>query len=133
MCDVFLFLPRKIGQFEVVPDQLASAWKIEWMNVSGETGLPFDIRLCKGTEEVFLEVKTTTSCDKRIFEVSLSELACAKEHGRNYMIARVFLAPTEASQVLTGSSALDNHRIIVIKLPHEMIENSGGIDLLLRF
>jgi hypothetical protein len=133
------FLSPKTGQFEVVPDQFSGAWKIEWMNANGETGLPFDVKLCNETEEVFLEVKTTTRCDKRIFEFSLSELACAKKYGRNYMIARVFLAPTEASYCRQIPASLppnptpDNHRVIVIKSPYEMIEKRGGVDLLLQF
>lgn len=98
----------------------SSDWKIEWANADGESFLPYDIRLSRDPCEVVLvEVKTTTQSDKQLFEVSTAELECAKQHGSNYMIARVFLAA-------------EGHRVVVIKSPFELIQQKV-LDLLIRF
>ncbi len=78
-------------------------------------------------------MKTTTNCARRVFEISLDELECAKKHRDDYMIARVFLA-SSGSQKLDGASQESStlHRIVCIKSPYKMIQKGQGMDLLLR-
>ena len=68
-----------------------SGWSVEWVNEQGESGLPFDIRLKGPSKEMFIEVKTTDQMNKRVFEISLNELQCAREKAEDFFIARLFL------------------------------------------
>ncbi len=135
--EYLVFAALQKGQFEVVPNQLDN-WSVEWVNRSGETGLPYDLRLTglgnSSSRHIFLEVKTTTNISKCVFEISLDELECAKEHRDDYMIARVFLAsagPPKMDGASQDGSTL--HRIVIIKSPYKMIQKGHGMNLLLRF
>ena len=121
---------------------LGPGWEVEWVNAAGESLLPFDVRLTgppgsgppgpepsgsgaapeRGRAVVLVEVKTTTEREKRLFEVSLPELECARAYGERFLIARVFLAP----------GLEETCRVVVLKAPYRLLE-SHGADLLMRF
>ena len=99
---------------------------VEWVNEEGESLLPYDIRLSfSDGRVVYVEVKTTIAAEKRLFEISLPELECAREHKDNYLVARVFLSSLPDDD---GPS----HRVVIFKSIYELIE-AKGVDLLLRF
>ena len=74
---------------------------IAWLNEKDEIGLPYDIeirRSCMDAPdllECYVEVKTTTSQEKRLFEVSPGEIDMARREQNRYAIYRVFGAGSE--------------------------------------
>ena len=74
----------------------AGLMKIIWMNENVTTMAPYDIRVeYKNGLIECVEVKTTTSEDKTVFEVSYEELHMAQEIGPQYLIYRVYLCKQE--------------------------------------
>ena len=74
-----------------------------WENAEGEKGLPWDIVL--GDPSTldgghFIEVKTTVAEELAAFEMSLSELDCARQKGARYSVYRVLGAGTPGVRVL---------------------------------
>ncbi|GAB1610178.1 protein NO VEIN-like [Argonauta hians] len=76
-------------------------YSISWMNEIQETGQPYDIKVgLKKTDddgvdsyhEEFIEVKSTVSDKKSIFEISSKELEFANQKLDNYHVYRVFNA-----------------------------------------
>ncbi|CAF4235110.1 unnamed protein product [Rotaria sp. Silwood2] len=92
-CFVFRYLQWKY------PDE-----QIEWMNQHQESGRPYDIRLVhkeNNKETELIEVKTTRSCNKNTFQVSISEIECLLENPNNYSIYRVYYNDDEKSSTIT--------------------------------
>jgi len=98
------------------PKVQSGSWQVVWVNQGGESGAPYDIELrprgyapppasaipdVTATDDprVFIEVKTTSSADKRAFEVSPSEVSLALAAGHRYAIYRVFSAGTPQSSL----------------------------------
>ncbi|OQR87692.1 phosphoserine aminotransferase [Achlya hypogyna] len=64
---------------------------VEWVNELQETGLPYDICINGGSGgREYIEVKSTSTFDKVVFEMSVQELDFAGQHGSQYIIYRVF-------------------------------------------
>ncbi|CAI5729829.1 unnamed protein product [Hyaloperonospora brassicae] len=84
---------------------------VEWMNEKEESGLPYDLTLSSGNQVVeFVEVKSTRTMEKGVFEISMNELDQAAIHGSTYCIYRVFNA---------GNAALC--RVIRMKNPVSLV------------
>ncbi|OQS00244.1 phosphoserine aminotransferase [Thraustotheca clavata] len=75
--------------------------KVEWVNEIKETGLPYDICIehSSGGRE-YIEVKSTSTFDKMMFEMSVQELDFAGQQGSQYSIYRVFQVKPYAGPVV---------------------------------
>ncbi|TDH67095.1 hypothetical protein CCR75_008242 [Bremia lactucae] len=70
---------------------------VEWLNEKEESGLPYDLMLSRAkTILEYIEVKSTRTMEKGLFEISLNELNEATIHGSTYCIYRVFNAGNSA-------------------------------------
>ena len=93
------------------------------VNAEEEAGLPYDIEirstLADGPTEVrcYVEVKTTVSQDKPLFELSLAEIDKARREGDRYAIYRVFGAGSES----VSMASLHN--------PARHLSSGGGLTL----
>jgi len=82
-----------------------SSCSIEWVNEEEESGKPYDF-IVKNEHGslLYCEVKTTTSSEKRYFELSLNELdfsrKVARVENQNYRIYRVVVLSTESVHVM---------------------------------
>lgn len=69
---------------------------IHWCNESEEQGLPYDFEVGVVTEEeeftVYIEVKSTLSDNKEIFEISYPQVNFAQEKKNRFHVYRVFNA-----------------------------------------
>ncbi|KAI9914991.1 hypothetical protein PsorP6_008608 [Peronosclerospora sorghi] len=84
---------------------------VEWINEHEESGLPYDLTLSSGNKVVeYIEVKSTRTTEKGVFEISMNELDQAAIHGSSYCIYRVFNA---------GNAALC--RVIRMKNPISLV------------
>ena len=91
------FVSAVLGQRRRLPNGRAIR-SVNWVNESGETGLPYDIEVeLKSSEEggdskVFIEVKSTSSSSKDVVNFSWSELKFAEEKCESYHLYRVYNA-----------------------------------------
>ncbi|KAF4137712.1 hypothetical protein GN958_ATG13113 [Phytophthora infestans] len=70
---------------------------VEWVNQQQESGLPYDLTLSSAGKVVeYIEVKSTRTMEKGVFEISMNELDQAAIHGSTYSIYRVFNAGNPA-------------------------------------
>ncbi|RLN95527.1 hypothetical protein BBJ28_00007485 [Nothophytophthora sp. Chile5] len=70
---------------------------VEWVNEQEESGLPYDLTLSSAGKVVeYVEVKSTRTMEKGVFEISMNELDQAAMHGSLYCIYRVFNAGNPA-------------------------------------
>ncbi|KAG7391584.1 hypothetical protein PHYBOEH_006646 [Phytophthora boehmeriae] len=70
---------------------------VDWVNEQEESGLPYDLTLSSGGKVVeYIEVKSTRTMEKGVFEISMNELDQAAIHGSTYSIYRVFNAGNPA-------------------------------------
>ncbi|KAG2848601.1 hypothetical protein PC118_g4237 [Phytophthora cactorum] len=70
---------------------------VEWVNEQEESGLPYDLTLSSAGKVVeYIEVKSTRTMEKGVFEISMNELDQAAIHGSTYSIYRVFNAGNPA-------------------------------------
>ncbi|KAG7391905.1 hypothetical protein PHYPSEUDO_003111 [Phytophthora pseudosyringae] len=84
---------------------------VEWVNGKEESGLPYDLTLSSAGKVVeYIEVKSTRTMEKGVFEISMNELDQAAIHGSTYSIYRVFNA---------GNAALC--RVIRMKNPVSLV------------
>ncbi|KAL3661405.1 hypothetical protein V7S43_013608 [Phytophthora oleae] len=84
---------------------------VQWVNEKEESGLPYDLTLSVAGKVVeYIEVKSTRTMEKGVFEISMNELDQAAIHGSTYSIYRVFNA---------GNSALC--RVIRMKNPVSLV------------
>ena len=71
---------------------------VNWVNEDDESGKPYDIEIQfslpdqSTPQSFFIEVKTTLSSDKGIFEISSRQIQFAQEHGHMFQLYRVFNA-----------------------------------------
>ncbi|RLO13869.1 hypothetical protein DYB28_003571 [Aphanomyces astaci] len=89
---------------------------VEWINEVEETGRPYDICIhhqSGGTE--FIEVKSTSTYDKRVFEMSVQELECATQKGSQYSIYRAF--------AIRPQGALPDSRVIRLRNPITLLRH----------
>ncbi|RQM21023.1 hypothetical protein B5M09_000210 [Aphanomyces astaci] len=89
---------------------------VEWINEVEETGRPYDICIhhqSGGTE--FIEVKSTSTYDKRVFEMSVQELECATQKGSQYSIYRAF--------AIRPHGALPDSRVIRLRNPITLLRH----------
>ncbi|XP_062567288.1 uncharacterized protein LOC134229558 [Saccostrea cucullata] len=70
--------------------------EVKWCNKEKEQGTPYDFELSRRTEDgvikTFIEVKTTLTDDKDVFEISSQQIQFAQEQRENFHIYRVFNA-----------------------------------------
>ncbi|XP_069113795.1 uncharacterized protein [Argopecten irradians] len=70
--------------------------QVTWKNQEKETGLPYDFELHVATETgisvIYIEVKSTLSDKKEVFEISAPQIKFAQEQKENFCIYRVFNA-----------------------------------------
>ncbi|KAL4087137.1 hypothetical protein PRIC1_013037 [Phytophthora ramorum] len=70
---------------------------VEWVNETEESGLPYDLTVSSGGKVVeYVEVKSTRTMEKGVFEISMNELDQAAIRGSTYCIYRVFNAGNPA-------------------------------------
>lgn len=75
--------------------------KIEWMNETIESGLPYDFKIIKLTQDdldervSYIEVKSTTRMSQESFAVSYQELLFAQEHSSQFEIYRLYNVITQ--------------------------------------
>jgi hypothetical protein len=89
---------------------------VEWVNADEETGLPYDICIhhpTGGTE--FIEVKSTSTYDKVIFEMSVQELEYATQKGSQYSIYRAF--------AIKPHGALPDSRVVRLRNPITLLRH----------
>jgi|GEM_PF-2679929 len=72
---------------------------IEWLNGTGESGEPFDIKTTQADSTTYWEVKATPGNYQEWF-MSMQEWIVAVEHGDNYHILRVFNAGTDKAYLV---------------------------------
>lgn len=86
---------------EYVYNQLVDAHRdnpelrVTWVNKDDESGLPYDVTVTSastGAVVEYVEVKSTRTMEKALFEISMNELDQAAVHGSTYSIYRVFNA-----------------------------------------
>lgn len=71
--------------------------EVEWVNQHEESGRPYDITVSSsGKITEYVEVKSTRTMEKAVFEISMNELDQAAIHGSSYCIYRVFNAGNAA-------------------------------------
>ncbi|GMF24716.1 unnamed protein product [Phytophthora fragariaefolia] len=74
-----------------------SSLTVEWVNEKEESGLPYDLTVSSAGKVVeYIEVKSTRTMEKGVFEISMNELDQAAIHGSTYSIYRVFNAGNPA-------------------------------------
>ena len=91
-------------------------WTVTWLNEREESTSFYDIRLESpvsepgGRRTIFVEVKTTRSRDKNVFEMSPNEWSFASRPGMDYRVYRVFAAGDK-----------DNVRLTVVRDPFRSV------------
>lgn len=77
-------------------DENPSVTYVHWCNETEEQGLPYDFEVGVETEEekftVYIEVKSTLSDTKEIFEISYPQVSFAQEKKNHFHVYRVFNA-----------------------------------------
>lgn len=123
--------PRAVGRWgeALVYNFLVASrpgWRVTWLNEQTESTSFYDIHLespdfndGSGRRVIFVEVKTTRSRDKNVFEMSPNEWNFANRPGVDYRVFRVF-----------GAGDRQNARLTVVKDPARMV-NERGIALCL--
>ncbi len=66
--------------------------QIEWVNETGESGLPFDFKVVQGDRVDFIEVKSTVRANQESFPISYNELMFAQDNPDNFYIYRLYNA-----------------------------------------
>lgn len=104
---VFLYLLKQRELGLLTHDrQPAQNVSVQWVNQTAESGFPFDIQVNfykSGQEKpmsLFIEVKTTASPDKTLFEISNNELRFAHQQRDAFHLYRVFNAGSAAVRLL---------------------------------
>ena len=71
--------------------QQQPVWDVEWVNAAGESHLPYDVVVRRGSEVVsYIEVKASTSLSKKQFEIGAGQLLrAAQELGPRWELALV--------------------------------------------
>ena len=91
-------------------------WTVTWLNELEESTSFYDVRLespvseSGGRRTIFVEVKTTRSRDKNVFEMSPNEWSFASRPGVDYRVYRVFSAGDR-----------DNVRLTVVRDPFRSV------------
>jgi hypothetical protein len=81
-----------LSQQEVDPNMV----NFKWCNKENEQGTPYDFEISYRRDnqvvKTFIEVKTTLTDDKDVFEISSQQIQFAQTHRENFQIYRVFNA-----------------------------------------
>ena len=72
--------------------QIEANNQVIWVNESAESGLPYDIVIKRNDVEIFIEVKSTSTSEKHVLEISSREIMCAYQKQENYHLYRVYSA-----------------------------------------
>lgn len=65
--------------------------RIEWVNESNESGLPYDIKIIHTNNRTdYIEVKSTTKMNQESFAISFNELNFAQNNPSNFLIYRLY-------------------------------------------
>jgi len=117
---------------------------VDWVNEESEQGLPYDIKTTwleqeengAQTRVTFVEVKSTISADKQLFELSLAELDFMRRAGRAYELFRVWGAGSASARVArlrepaahlaSGKLALFASPSMVGRAGHVVAREAGG-------
>merc|ERR1712183_42024 len=78
--------------------------RVVWVNEHEETGFQYDLRIenvYSGEVEAYVEVKTTHTSDKHLFEMSYLEWNFAQKEGNRFVIFRVINAGKDNVQLLS--------------------------------
>ena len=86
---------------------------ISWVNEREESGNPFDIKVEVGSDQIFIEVKSTSSDTEEMVAISLNELKFAQQERKNFYLYRVYNA---------GKSS---HRLAFLGNVYEYFEKNG--------
>ncbi|XP_038073872.1 uncharacterized protein LOC119741972 [Patiria miniata] len=65
---------------------------VKWVNMQDETGDPYDIVITCGSQNIYVEVKSTIRDQKQVVEISPRQVAFALEMGQAFHLYRVFNA-----------------------------------------
>ncbi|KAK3589090.1 hypothetical protein CHS0354_017428 [Potamilus streckersoni] len=91
-----------------VKDMDGTIKKVEWINREGETGAPYDLEVYYQNNQVhYIEVKSTQSNNKEVFEISLPQIKFAEKQKEHFHIYRVFNAGNSQTVRLIHISNLD--------------------------
>jgi hypothetical protein len=66
--------------------------EVRWLNWQQDRGVGYDILVCEGGVEGYVEVKSTADEARAVFEVTPAEWECARLNGPRYRIFRVYNA-----------------------------------------
>ena len=66
--------------------------QVIWVNETAESGLPYDIVIKGKDVEIFIEIKSTSTSEKRVLEISSQEIKCAFQKKEDYHLYRVYNA-----------------------------------------
>merc|ERR1712032_1210562 len=81
--------------------------RVVWVNEVEETGFQYDVRVedtYTGEVEAYVEVKTTQSREKHLFEMSYREWIFAQQEGSRFVIFRVQSAGRDDVQICSISN-----------------------------
>ncbi|MCL7027725.1 hypothetical protein MKW94_028800 [Papaver nudicaule] len=101
---------------------------VDWVNMKGETGLPYDIVLGKneGSKE-YIEVKATKSATKDWFEISPREWECAVEKGDAFSVAHVVLSNSKTAKITIFKNPREQCRLGVLQLAVMILKNPKNL------
>ncbi|GFS15970.1 tudor domain-containing protein [Elysia marginata] len=104
-------------------DSDSSIEAVLWANAEGEKGLPWDFEVVyfgmEGPDDsrsVYIEVKTTVTQDREIFEMSSRQLELALKEGENFQVYRVFGAGKPEPRLLRVENIAERMRTKQLKL-----------------
>ncbi|XP_026387919.1 uncharacterized protein LOC113283008 [Papaver somniferum] len=99
---------------EVAFDHLVEkfgAGSVNWVNKEAETGLPYDIVVCKNDEsKEYIEVKATTSARKDWFSITPNEWQFAVEKGDSFSVVYVVLLDSTKATITHFNNPLKQCR-----------------------
>jgi hypothetical protein len=82
---------RSDGSLRFVVDGVLVA-EVRWLNWQEDRGVGYDILVCEGEVEGYVEVKATAHEARTSFDVTPAEWDCARLNGQRYRIFRVYNA-----------------------------------------
>jgi len=85
-----------VAQYLDKQKEVGNIIDFSWKNSSNETGLPYDFEVNyadeSGMHTDYIEVKSTRTNDKEVFEVSVQQIKFAEDKKQRFHIFRVFNA-----------------------------------------
>ncbi|KAL3859495.1 hypothetical protein ACJMK2_009714 [Sinanodonta woodiana] len=92
-----------------IKDVEGTIQEVKWINKEGETGAPYDLEVYyqNNPQVHYIEVKSTQSNSKEVFEISLPQIKFAERQKEHFHIYRVFNAGNSQTVRLIRISNLD--------------------------